>query len=128
MKNPENPFDGLARRVAQNLNNPNLLSGNKELNLESILEENFWQNLPNRYRATHPSAQPKSTICQDFETELHQISHQYEKAGHSLAAKDYQKQLLQWELKVQKAQMSQEEKDQLLAQSALARHFSQLWG
>ncbi|NJL14352.1 MAG: hypothetical protein HC913_15965 [Microscillaceae bacterium] len=128
MKNPENPFDGLVRQVAQNLNNPKLLSDNKELNLEGVLEENFWQNLPNRYRPAHPSAQSKSKICQDFETELQQLSRQYEKTSYSLAAKDYQNQLLQWEQKVQNARLSEEEKDQLLAQGALARHFSQLWG
>jgi uncharacterized iron-regulated protein len=52
---------------------------------------------------------------------------QYEKSATQLNLKDFQKQVNFWELKVQETKLSQEEREMLLTQSSMAKHFSQLW-
>lgn len=126
MKRAENPFDALASGILKNLDNSNiektLRQNPSELNLEELLEDNFWQTSSSRHQ---PSA--KSPMSRDLENELNGLMKIYERASDQIHLKDLQKQVLRWEQKVQRTKISREERDALLAQGALARHFSQLW-
>lgn len=130
MKEQENPFDALASNILKHLGKQNakeleksLQQNPSEINLEKILDEDFFPN----FRHNRTGKTLSAPIAKQLEQELNELMKYYEKTATQMSLKEFQKQVNRWELHVEKSKIGQEDRDALLAQGALAKHFSQLW-
>lgn len=130
MKEQENPFDALASNILKHLGKQNgkeleksLQQNPSEINLEKILDEDFFPN----FRHSRTGKTLAAPISKQLEQELNDLMKYYEKSATQMSLKEFQKQVNRWELRVEKSKIGQEDRDALLAQGALAKHFSQFW-
>jgi hypothetical protein len=133
MRKEENPFDAFANNILKDLGkqdtDKNNYSQDSELDLDKFLDENFPKNAQGylKSRFGNAMAAPENPVVSQLDEELNNLMKQYEKSATQLNLKDFQKQVNFWELKVQETKLSQEEREMLLTQSSMAKHFSQLW-